>query len=83
MIQFQREYENNQRYSSFQAIPELQVPSADIGIRLIRTNVIRFAGPNDDPMFSAHKEVAMTSRAGYNETYYMSDAPATMLGCTE
>lgn len=84
ITQFQRTKENNRRFASFQAIPELQVLNADVSVRLTRTNSMRFLTPVDDPMFAAHQETILRDAADrFNRTLYYSDNPGTMLGCTE
>lgn len=84
ITQFQRAEENNRRVASFVAIPELQVPNADVSVRLTRTNSMRFLTPVDDPMFAAHQETILRDAADrFNRTLYYSDNPGTMLGCTE
>lgn len=62
------------------AIPELQRQDADISLPLTSGNSVRFATLVNNPMFRAHHTMTMKDSLG-NVTSYISDFPATMLGC--
>jgi hypothetical protein len=68
--------------STFAPIPEIQQRDADISL-LFLSYTGRYAGPVDDPWFSAHRLHLANSHAAIARTTYTRDRPVSTLGCTE
>ena len=62
-------------------IPELQRKDADVGLKLVSKNRVRYAQPVNDQMFSAHQNFTLDFTNGSNMTAYISDFPGTAVGC--
>jgi hypothetical protein len=68
----------------FKPIPELHRDDADIMLFFLSAPGIRFLNITDDPWYSAHREgrpIPATYGDGTAPTY-LTDEPATVLGCT-
>ena len=63
-------------------IPELQRRDADVGLKIVSTNVVAFQQPVNDPMFSAHRNFTFTLTEQTNRTIYIADSIASIMGCT-
>ena len=62
----------------------MQRKNADVALMAIWLNVLKYENPVNDPLFSAHKESSYMPGDGCpNQTLYMSDNVAWVLGCTE
>ena len=69
--------------STFTPFPEFQRSFADTHILAVQNNGVQFRGPNDDPIFQAHKEIRIMFDSGDFITMFRGDNPAGFLGCTE
>lgn len=57
---------------------------ADIVLIMLCKNRILYQNPVDDPIFSAHKRyVVPNERTGSEFSYYLSDFPVSVVGCTQ
>lgn len=64
-------------------LPELKLEEADVWLQVIKKNRILYQLEVDDPLFAAHQEVElMDASTEENTTVYISDTPASALGCT-
>jgi hypothetical protein len=68
--------------STFAPIPEIKQTNADVTL-LFLSYTGRYAGPVDDPWFSAHQLHLANSHAAIARTTYTRDRPVGTLGCTE
>jgi hypothetical protein len=70
--------------NAFQPLPELTVPDADVLLLTVYAGGIIYVTPVDDPLFSAHqpRQILDPNNAN-NRTWYKSDSPLSILGCTE
>jgi hypothetical protein len=69
-------------FSDFKAKPQFARDDADTTLFFLSANTIIFERPVDDPFFSAHQVRHSMSNQG-NETIYITDNPAGILGCVE
>jgi len=68
----------------FTIIDELKQKDADVSLKLVLKGRVRFLKIVNDPMFSAHREIEIyDSNNAVKRKYYLSDTPATLIGCTE
>jgi hypothetical protein len=71
-------------YIGINPLPEMQRKDADVALMAIWLNVLKYETPVNDPLFSAHKESPYIPGGGWpNQTLYMSDNVAGVIGCTE
>lgn len=57
---------------------------ADVILVRIKKLATLFLSPVDDPMFAAHRELTrLDIGSGENFTFYLSDDPQSLVGCTE
>lgn len=72
--------------SSFIPITELTQTDGDVTLIFLSANGVRYTQPVDDEWYAAHQTttdfIANTRYAG-QEPYYLSDEPASALGCKE
>lgn len=68
---------------------DLMLPDADLDLVFLAANQIIYAGPVDDPWYSAHDFLGVASVRGSNPSesdalhVYWSDEPVTVLGCAK
>ena len=69
--------------TALDVLPELKLEAADVWLQVIRKNNVLYQLEVDDPLFAAHQEVKfMDASTEENTTVYISDMPASVLGCT-
>lgn len=66
---------------SVQLMPELQRNDADVTLKLVARNAVRYLNPVNDPMFSAHRGRTTQNTNGENKTTYWADFPGSVVGC--
>ncbi|KAF2134171.1 hypothetical protein P153DRAFT_381353 [Dothidotthia symphoricarpi CBS 119687] len=75
---------NSAVFNTWNPIPELLLPHADISIIFLAANEIPFFAPVDDPWFAAgHQGPVNISIASRDIQVYGSDEPARALACTQ
>ena len=69
--------------TALEIIPELQIKTADVWLQVIKKNRILYQAEVDDPLYAAHQQVQfLDASTEENTTVYISDAPASVLGCS-
>lgn len=74
------------KYSNFTPIKELAQPDADITLIFLSANGILFTDPVNDEWYAAHQASNETAQIIWDTgsfPYYLSDKPASVLGCKE
>lgn len=66
----------------FIPLPELHYADADIALKMVSSNLIRYPSQVDDPLFSAHKRAWSWDQDSNNLTEYVADFPGQVVGCT-
>jgi hypothetical protein len=69
--------------ASFTFIPEMQREDADVSLRLTIKGSMNYATPVNDPLFAAHRPWNPIVQTGINRTSYLSDSPASAIGCAQ
>lgn len=69
--------------NDFFPIPELSSTDRDLVLVSLWKNAMGYGHPVDDPVFAAHKKLVTMSARGLNDTFYLSDSPGSILGCTQ
>lgn len=64
-------------------IPALNRTDADITIVMITPNSMRFAAPNNDPVFGAHKTSSHVDYQGQTHTWYLPQYWVSIISCAE
>jgi hypothetical protein len=68
--------------SDFRVIPELDRKDADVSLKLVTKNSLKYLRPVDDPLFSAHRAQNVTMQGG-GMIQYLSDFPGSIIGCVQ
>ena len=61
-------------------LPGMRNDDADKVVIFFTPNLVLYAMPVDDPLFSAHKVFANPQGENNNNTFYVSDWPASAIG---
>lgn len=65
-------------------LPEMRRNDSDLVLKLVMKNKVAYDSPVDDPVFSAHEEFTTFDQTdGTNVTFYFSDFPGSVIGCTQ
>jgi hypothetical protein len=62
-------------------IPALNRTDADISIIMITPNSMRFAAPNNDPVFGAHEMLSYVDYQGQNHSWYTPQYYVSIIAC--
>ncbi|KAF2728125.1 hypothetical protein EJ04DRAFT_504579 [Polyplosphaeria fusca] len=72
------------QHNSLDPLKELTRTDADTTLQAVKKGNIMYKEPIEDPVFSAHQATEVFDVAtAINVTMYKSDAPLTVLGCTD
>jgi hypothetical protein len=66
----------------FLPIEGLQRPDADLVLKLIGKNHVRYRNRVDDLIYDAHR-LLLTDEQGSDTRYYTSDSTVSMVGCAQ
>lgn len=64
-------------------IPALNRTDADISIIMINPNSMRFAAPNNDPVFGAYEMSSYVDNQGQNHSWYAGQYWVSVIACAE
>ena len=64
-------------------IPALNRTDADVSIIMIAPNSMRFAAPNNDPVFGAHQLSSYLDYQGQNHSWYSPQYRVSVISCAE